>query len=216
MVCFPTFHPEMDTPLLINRELMKVRGQHDFGCLFAFPKGFPLDFHPSYLPVTMSQYGVNMFRKMVNIKVPHISPRSGHPLLTNRGLMKIWGQHFQETRTDLGPVLECVQHCLLHFESLVKSNMYPKSTPANGPPSPRAQSLPSHLPPPSEHAHSLRGHQLAVDATQHCQQRLAEPSEPSHPPVGVEASAPSRKRRVFFFWRASPSRGVSFWRAASF
>ena len=48
------------------------------------------------------------------------------PYHQNHGLL-FW----PKKKPELGPVLECRFYCLLHFESLVKCKMYPKSTPEN-------------------------------------------------------------------------------------
>ena len=52
-------------------------------------------------------------------------------------------------RSELGPAIECIFYCLLHFESLVKCKMYPKSTPCAtllvGKPSPQKRGEKGHL-----------------------------------------------------------------------
>ena len=59
---------------------------------------------------------------LTNLFLPHDWAKK------SQALPRLWKVIFNP-RLEFGPVIECIFHCLLHFESLVKCKMYPKSTP---------------------------------------------------------------------------------------
>ena len=57
---------------------------------------------------------------------PFKGPKKGTRQKDDRAHLFLFGN---KPRSELGPVVECIFYCLLHFESLVKCKLYPKSTP---------------------------------------------------------------------------------------